>query len=120
MRNVSLNFCVAKIQPQYWKAIKRGKKTVEIRDERVDADYFIFLNADDSRILLGAAIITGEYAINTGTTGMIAGEGATMSELEHIYPHAIKNGVTTQYLYAYSIQPVKLGGIVCDVLKKIM
>lgn len=120
MRIVPINFCVAKIQPQYWQAIKRGKKTVEIRDERVDADYFIFLNADDKYQLLGEAIITGEYAINTGSTGTIAGAGATMSELEHIYPHAIQNGVTTQALYAYHIQPVKLGGIVYDVLEKIM
>lgn len=119
MRVVPINFCVAKIQPKYWKAIKRGKKTVEIRDERVDADYFIFLNADDKYHLLGEAIITGEHFISTGITDII-GTGVTMSELERIYPHAIQNGVTTQALYAYHIQPVKLGDIAYDVLEKIM
>lgn len=119
MEIVSLNFCVAKIQPQYWQAIVKEKKTVEIRDKHVDADYFIFLNADDKYQLLGEAIITGEQVINTGITDII-GADVTMSELERIYPHAIQNGVTTQALYSYHIQPVKLGGITYDVLEKIM
>ena len=119
MRIVPIDFCIAKMQPKYWFAIAKKQKTIEIRDERVDADCFIFQRAVGYP-LLGEAIITGEQVLNVGTTTLPDGAGTTMSELEHIYPHAIKNGVLVKPLYAYSIQPAALGDIAFDVLEKIM
>ena len=104
MRTVSLNFCVAKIQPKYWNAIKNSQKTVEIRDERVDADYFIFI--DDKYNQLGTAQITGCKKLEICTDDLPEEADVTMNELEHIYPNHVKDGIFIKPLYAYYIQRV--------------
>ncbi|GGI15420.1 hypothetical protein GCM10007377_15810 [Galliscardovia ingluviei] len=117
MRAVQPKIVIAKIQRQYWNAIARGEKTLEIRDEYIPAQYMVFTDLEGERVY-GVCRVKGITTLSAGLVELPIGACCTVAQLAACYPHAVDEGCTVRPLYAYSVELLSCEAVFTRVMRE--
>lgn len=103
-----LSFTIAKLAPAMWEKIKTGEKTLEIRDQPLEADtYVLLVKPDNPTIILGCIKITGLMVLNTwSTTSEFESIVCQIAQCDTSDFNMFFKGKDTLYAHSFEIIPL--------------